>query len=207
MKTIAIIAAMAIMPLMTACCGGEASDESGGNAVIETIMSRRSIRKYKPQPVERGKMEKIAECGINAPNGRNLQSWEIRIVDNADFIDGITAIYLEEHPEAADEPGFRNMFRNAPTVAFIANNPAYGFSQVDCGLLGGNMVLAAKSMGIGSCCLGSPAAFMKTPEAAEYLEKLGFSEGYELLYVIAFGYPDESPAAKPRDSSKIKFID
>lgn len=207
MKTIAIIAAMTMMPLLSACSSGTAEEQDSENAVIETIMSRRSIRKYKPQPVEREKMEKIAECGINAPNGRNLQSWEIRIVDNADFIDGITAIYLEEHPEAADEPGFRNMFRNAPTVVFIANNPAYGFSQVDCGLLGGNMVLAAKSMGIGSCCLGSPAAFMKTPEAAEYLEKLGFSEGYELLYVIAFGYPDESPAAKPRDSSKIKFID
>lgn len=207
MKTIAIIAAMTMMPLLSACSSGTAEEQDSGNAVIETIMSRRSIRKYKPRPVEREKMEKIAECGINAPNGRNLQSWEIRIVDNADFIDGITAIYLEEHPEAADEPGFRNMFRNAPTVVFIANNPAYGFSQVDCGLLGGNMVLAAKSMGIGSCCLGSPAAFMKTPEAAEYLERLGFSEGYELLYVIAFGYPDESPAAKPRDSSKIRFID
>lgn len=43
--------------------------------VIETIMSRRSIRKYKPKAVEREKMQTIVECGINAPNGMNKQSW------------------------------------------------------------------------------------------------------------------------------------
>ena len=62
-------------------------------------------------------------------------------------------------------------------------------------------------MGIGSCCLGGPARFMKSPEAAEYLKKLNFSEGYELLYCIAFGYPDETPAAKPRNAEKVQFID
>ena len=44
-------------------------------------------------------------------------------------------------------------------------------------------------------------------EAAGYLKKLDFSDGYELLYAIAFGYPDEAPAAKSRDTSKVKFID
>ena len=42
---------------------------------------------------------------------------------------------------------------------------------------------------------------------AEYMKQLGFSEGYELLYAIAFGYPDEMPAAKPREVSKVKFVD
>ena len=74
--------------------------------------------------------------------------------------------------------------------------------------MGENMILSAWSMGIGSVCLGSPVRFMNTvPGAKEYLKKLGFSEGYELLYCIAFGYPDEAPAAKPRDTSKVKFID
>ena len=100
------------------------------------------------------------------------------------------------------------MFRNAPTVVFIANDPSYELSQIDCGLLGENMILAAQSMGIGSCCLGSPIRFMLTePEAAEYVKRLELPEGYNLLYCIAFGHPDESPEAKPRDTSKIKFID
>lgn len=175
--------------------------------VIETIMSRRSIRKYKPEAVEREKMQTIVECGINAPNGMNKQSWEVRVVDNPEFINGLTEIFKKENPKAAERPGFQNMFNNAPTVVFIANDPAYDMSQIDCGLLGENMILSAWSMGIGSCCLGGPVRFMKSPAAVEYMEKLGFSEGYELLYAIAFGYPDEMPAAKPREVSKVKFVD
>ena len=52
------------------------------NMVVETIMNRRSIRKYKDQPVEREKLQLIAECGVNAPNGMNSQPWELRIVDD-----------------------------------------------------------------------------------------------------------------------------
>lgn len=184
------------------------ANESKENAVIETIMSRRSIRKYKPQPVGRDTMQVILECGINAPNGQNKQSWAIRVVDNPEFIDGITGIYKQKNPKAAETPGFGNMFRNAPTVVFIANDTSYDCSQIDCGLLGENMILAAQSMGIGSCCLASPTRFMTdTPEAAGYLEKLDFPEGYKLLYCIAFGHPDETPEAKPRDAGKVKYID
>ena len=80
------------------------------------------------------------------------------------------------------------MFRNASTVVFIANDKSYDLSQIDCGLLGENMILSAWSMGIGSCCLGGPTR-------------------YQLLYCIAFGYPDETPSAKPRNAEKIRFID
>ncbi len=185
----------------------EVKEVSKSDAVIATIMERRSIRQYKSQPVNRDTMQIILNCGIHAPNGMNKQSWEVRVVDNPEFINGVTALYTQDNPKAAEDPSFKNMFRNAPTVVFIANDPSYDCSQIDCGLLGGNMILSAQSMGIGSCCLGGPARFMKSPEAAEYLKKLNFSEGYELLYCIAFGYPDEAPAAKPRNAEKVKFID
>lgn len=186
----------------------EGVQEEQSNAVIETIMSRRSIRKYKPEPVSRETMETILECGINAPNGMNKQSWEIRVVDNPDFINGITEVYKKANPKAAEDPSFKNMFRNAPTVVFIAHDPGYDCSQIDCGLLGENMILSAWSMGIGSCCLGGPVRFINTnPEAAPYLQKLGFSEGYRLLYCIAFGHPDETPDAKPRKKEKVKFVE
>lgn len=171
-------------------------------------MSRRSVRKYKPQAVNRDTMQVILECGINAPNGQNKQSWEIRVVDNPEFINGVTEVFKKENPNATKDPNFKNMFRNASTVVFIANDTSYDMSQIDCGLLGENMILSAWSMGIGTCCLGGPARFLTTsPAAAEYLKKLDIPEGYQLLYCIAFGYPDETPAAKPRNAAKIKFID
>ena len=184
------------------------ANESKENAVIENMMSRRSIRKYKPQAVNRDTMQIILNCGINAPNGQNKQSWEIRVVDNPEFINGITEVYKKQNPKAAEDPNFKNMFRNAPTVVFIGNDTSYDCSQIDCGLLGENMVLAAWSMDVGSCCLASPTRFMTdTPEAAEYLKRLELPEGYRLLYCIAFGYPDEAPAAKPRDAAKVKYVD
>lgn len=217
MKTLKQAAlALLFVPFMSCGGGAQKSTDSANeqsqtnkNQTIETIMSRRSIRQYKPQAVGRDTMQTIVKCGINAPNGMNKQSWAIRVVDNPEYINGITEVFKKKNQDRiANDPNFKNMFRNAPTVVFIANDSSYELSQIDCGLLGENMILAAQSMGIGSCCLGSPIRFMLTePEAAEYVKRLELPEGYNLLYCIAFGHPDESPEAKPRDTSKIKFID
>ena len=192
----------------TAPAQQEVKADEGKNAVIETIMTRRSVRKYQPQAVNRDTMQVIVECGINAPNAINRQAWEIRIVDNPEEIKKLTDLYVKDNPKEAENPNFQNMFRNAPTVAFIANDTTFAYSSVDCGLMAENMILSAWSMGIGSCCLGGPARFMKAnPEAKKYLQEMGFSENYDLLLCIGFGYPAETPKAKPRDAAKVKFMD
>ena len=205
------VAALAVVMLISCTQGNQdgnvtVNNSSAENTVIETIMSRRSVRAYEDRVVPRDTMELIAECGINAPNGMNKQEWEIRIVDNPDFINGVTELYVKENPDAAKDPGFKNMFRNAPTVVFIGA-PDNTYSGVNCGLLGENMILAAWSMGIGSCCLGGPVRFINSEVGAEYLKQLKFSEGYSLIYAIGFGYPAESPEAKSRDKEKIMFVD
>ena len=192
----------------TAPAQQEVKADEGKNAVIETIMTRRSVRKYQPQAVNRDTMQVIVECGINAPNAINRQAWEIRIVDNPEVINKLTDLYVKANPLEAENPNFQNMFRNAPTVAFNANDTIFAYSPVDCGLMAENMILSAWSMGIGSCCLGGPARFMKAnPEAKKYLQEMGFSENYDLLLCIGFGYPAETPKAKPRDAAKVKFMD
>ncbi len=210
MKKIFFMAALTAMTLAS-CTGGASGEQKEAavqqkNEVIETIMSRRSIRQYKDMPVERTKMDTILMCGINAPNGMNRQSWEIRVVGK-EYIDGVTKLYVEENPDAAKDPSFKNIFRNAPVAVLVAADTEYELSQIDCGLLGENMMLSAWSMGIGSCCLGSPVRFLKSETAKEFYDKLQFSDGYELVYAIGFGYPDEAPAAKPRDAQKIKYVD
>lgn len=204
-------AAMVLSIASVSCVQGHTDSEAaenadGKNVVVETIMSRRSVRAYEDRAVPRDTMEIITECGINAPNAMNKQEWEIRVVDNTDFINGVTGLFVKENPDAAKAPGFRNIFRNAPTVVFIGA-PEGSYSGVNCGLLGENMILAAWSMGIGSCCLGGPVAFLNSDVASEYLKKLEFSDGYTLIYAIGFGYPAEQPDAKPRDKAKVRFID
>lgn len=203
------------MALLCSCGGnnGEAADmaaavaDSGKNEVVEAIMARRSIRAYKDTPVEKEKLQLIAECGINAPSGMNQQPWEVRIVNDSTYINGITRVFAEANPKAAEAPGFKNLFRNAPAVIFVAS-PSDGSGNLDCGLLGENMMLAAESLGLGTCCLGGCIDFINSyPEATPYLEKLIIPDGYTLLYAIAVGYPDEAPEAKPRNADKVKFID
>ena len=177
------------------------------NPVVKTIMARRSIRNYKPQPVEREKMDLILRCGINAPNGQNKQSWEVRVVDSPELLEAMKEAMAKGHPGLNPEM-VKGCFRGAPTMVFIARDKSYDFSSYDCGLLAENMVLSAWSMGIGSICLGSPVRVLTdNAECLPYLEKLGFSEGYELCLCVGFGYADEAPAAKPRDWGKVKYVD
>ena len=205
-KSTRLISLAALAVLGAAGCG-QPQEQTSENAVIESIMARRSIRKYKDQSVEREKLQQIAVCGVNAPNGMNQQTWEVRIVDSKAAIDSVTAVFTAANPEMVSrDENFKNMFRNAPAVIAIA--VPEGDSCINAGLMAENMILSAESLGLGTCCLGGPVAFLKTnPDAAWFLEGLKFSEGYELCLMIAVGYPDETPEAKPRDLGKIQFVD
>ena len=208
MKQIVSLLALCVTALLAVWMVTESQKKSG---VIEAIEARRSIRVYKDTPVEREKLQVIAECGVKAPSARNLQEWEVRIVDSKEWIDACTATYLKA-VEGTDKasymltPGFKNIFRNATAVIFVAA-PEGLFSGVNVGMLGENMMLAATELGLGTCCLGSVQMTFAEPAMEEYLSSLGFSEGYKLSYALAVGYPDESPEAKPRDMEKIKFVE
>ena len=201
------IVAVAMVVAMVGCCSNE-GEGSKEETVMETIMTRRSVRDYKEEPVCREAMSEILKCGIYAPSALNMQPWAIRVVDNKEFLDGVTAIAVAQNPAIAEQPNFRNFFRNAPTVAFIAC-PVESYSgEFDCGLLAENMMLAAWAKGIGSCCLGSAVPVMSTPEALPYLERLQLPADYKLQVAIAFGYPaDEIPAAPERDETKAFYVE
>lgn len=202
----------------TACCCGsdkacnnECNNEKCENCsdmAINNILTRRSVRDYKPEAVSREQMAKVVECGIYAPSALNMQPWAVRVVDAPDFIEGVTEIAVKQNPSLKEQPGFRNFFRNAPTVAFVACPEESYSGEFDCGLLSENMMLAAWSMGIGSCCLGSIVPVMNSKEAKPYLERLNLPEGYRLLVGIAFGYPaGDSPVAPERDTSKAFYVE
>ena len=208
MKTFNILSAAILLLVASACCQNQAqSSGNNSDAVIENIMARRSIRKYTQTPVGRDTMNVILECGINAPNGQNRQSWEVRVVDSPALMDEIKEAMAQGHPDMKPE-AVKGCFRDAPVMVFIARDPSYDFSAYDCGLLAENMMLSAWSLGVGSICLGSPVRFLTDNDACRpVLEKLGFSAGYELCLCVGFGYADEAPAAKQRNPEKVKFVE
>ena len=182
------------------------NNEPMNNEVINTIMARRSIRQYHATPVARDTMMQIMTCGINAANGQNKQSWEVRIIDNPATMQHVQDLMVQGNPALPAEM-VHGCMRGAPVMVFIARDRNYDFSAYDCGLLAGNMMLAAQSLGVGSICLGSPVRFINDAQtSAEILSILGFSENYELSLCVGFGYANEAPAAKPRDINKVQFI-
>ncbi|MBQ3730781.1 MAG: nitroreductase family protein [Muribaculaceae bacterium] len=177
------------------------------NPVLSNIMARRSVRKYLDKPVEHDKLEVVVRAGINAPSGMNRQPWIVRVVEDQQLIADVNEVFKRNNPEqVARDPNFKNMFRNAPNLICVCT-PAEGGGELDAGLLGENMMLAAQAMGLGTCCLGGPVRFLNTnADARFFLDRLDIPEGYKLNYILAIGYPDEQPEAKPRDASKVKYI-
>lgn len=203
--------------LMAISCGTatqspEQNVANDKNEVIETILTRRSIRAYKDQAVPKELLDQVVECGVWAPNAINAQQWEVRVVMSEEWINSATAAAKEAAKGTPNEaqfndPSFKNLFRNAPAVIFIGHKPG-AYTPVDCGLMAGNMMLAAKSLGLGTVCMASPVrTFLMTEAGASHLTSLGFSEGYEPLICIGIGYPDEEPAAKPRNMEVIKYVE
>lgn len=203
--------------LMAVSCGTatqspEQNVADDKNEVIETILTRRSIRAYKDQAVPKELLDQVVECGVWAPNAINAQQWEVRVVMSEEWINSATAAAKEAAKGTPNEaqfndPTFKNLFRNAPAVIFIGHKPG-AYTPVDCGLMAGNMMLAAKSLGLGTVCMASPVrTFLMTEAGASHLTSLGFSEGYEPLICIGIGYPDEEPTAKPRNMEVIKYVE
>ena len=167
----------------------EADMQMEVHPVLSNIMARRSIRKYLDKPVEHEKLEAVALAGINAPSAMNRQNWAVRII--------------EDQKVMADVKG---QTRNAPNLICVCA-PADGRFDLDAGLMGENMMLAAQTLGLGTCIQTGPIRFLTTDEKAKaFRDSLDIPEGYKLLYVISIGYPDEQPDAKPRDASKVKYI-
>ena len=135
------ITAIAMTTLMLTGCSqtSEQPDQAttADQTLTELIMSRRST-------ISRETLDAILDCGINAPNGKNLQSYEIRVLSPA-LIDSITQAVVSDNPKIGEREGFKNIFVNAPCVICIANDTRYDMSQIDCGLLGQNIILSAVS--------------------------------------------------------------
>ncbi len=158
------------------------------NPVLSAIMARRSVRKYLDKPVEHEKLEIVARAGIHAPSAMNRQQWQVRVIEDQQLM-----------------ATYKKMFRGAPNAICICTPKNQ--TEYNAGLLSENIMLAAQALGLGTVCLGGPVRTINSSaEHKAFLERLDIPADYQLSYIIAIGYPDEQPQAKPRDASKVKFL-
>jgi nitroreductase len=180
------------------------------NATIETIMNRRSVRSYKTEQIKQEELDKILECGINAPSARNLQPWAIRVIQSEDIINKLNTDFInftqESSTSASANTSERHVLFGAPTFILIAGDTNNAYAENDCGMLAQNILLAAESMDIGTCVLGGIVRFINGPKGIDFRAKLDLPNNYQLFIGIVMGYKNEYPSAKPREKTKIKII-
>lgn len=199
--------------LLLACTSkNETKEMKEENQVVKTIMDRRSVRAYQAEQIRQDQLDTIMQCAINAPSALNKQSWEVRVIQNADllarinqsFVDKAKGKELQGSAARAQEPGF-SVFHGSPTLIIVAKDKNNHYSPIDCGLLAQNILLSAESMGIGTCVVGNMAGILNDPDSKHFLEEIKMPDTHEVAFGIAIGYKAENPEAKPRDASKIIY--
>lgn len=162
------------------------------NETIRNIMRRRSIRKYKDKPVDRDVLDAILQAGAAAPSSSNRQPWEFIVITGQEMREGLS----QAHPYA-------RMLLQAPVCIIVCGNKERFYPDKklqdcwvqDCSAVTENILIAAQSLGLGTCWCG----VFPRRERVQAVSKLLSLPGETIpLCLIALGHPDEDPPVKDK---------
>lgn len=188
------------------------------NAVIEAIRKRRSVRSYESKPIPRDIISIIMEAGNEAPSAMNSQPWRFVVVEDKKVKEKLLGAALpnakkiletvkEVDPERYEMIKKRYVelkdpiYYSAPAIVFVIGSGRY--ADHSCPLACENMMLAAYSLGLGSCWVGFGAMVTEDAEISNILE---LQEGEKIFGPILLGYPNGYPERPPKKEPQIKWL-
>lgn len=170
------------------------------SAFLALAAARRSIRKYKPVPVEREKLDVCLEAARLAPSACNAQPYRFIVLDDPALKDRFCAaafggVYSATR-FAAKAPALALVVSGTGNLTAWLGNQMQGtnFRLIDIGIAAEHFVLAAAEQGLGTCWIG----WFDAKAAAK---AVGLGAGKKIEALLAVGYPDEAPAPRPRRSA------
>lgn len=195
------------------------------NEVLESIKNRRSIRSYLPEQIKDDELEIILESAVYAPTAHNDQPWHFTVIQNKKFIDMMDSeskkilkqdkelmgrINLESKKLVANKEikigkslNF-NIFYKAPTVIVVSGKKNAMHPLHDCCAATQNMLIAAESIGIGTCWIGLSTFFFQN---TKNIEKLNLPDGYEPYFTVTLGYKaSHNNKAPKRNKNVVNYI-
>ena len=168
---------------------------------MQNLLTRRSVRKYKPDMVPQEKLDKILEAGTYAATGMGRQSPIILAVTDKAMRDRLSKM------NAAIMGVDSDPFYGAPVVLIVLadkNVPTYLY---DGSLVMGNLMNAAHAEGIASCWIHRAKEEFNSEEGKKILQDLGITGDYEGIGHCILGYADgDEPAAKPRKENYVYSV-
>ena len=192
----------------------------------ESIITRRSTRKYLDKEVSQELLEKIIETGRYAPSGGNSRSNHFLVIQNKQIIDHLVKMVerafsqmeitenmyrsLQNSINLSKKGGYVFCY-NAPVLIIVANKKDYGNNQADCALALENMMLEANELDLGSCYINQLKWLNEDQKILSYLQSLGMNEDERVYGSLIVGYPDTNdgkPLRKvlPRKGNEVTWL-
>lgn len=188
------------------------------NETINVILRRRSSRKFKQEKIKDDELQIILEAGKHAPSAMNQQPWHFTVIQNTELLKSInemckTALIkaknkrFEEMSDGKDISRI-NLFFNAQTLIIVSGNEKAIAPMNDCNLAIENMLIAAESLGIGSCWIQAIYYLYSDIDGKDFLIKGGIiPKGNILIGSAVFGYKTaEVASAPPRRENTVTII-
>ena len=163
--------------------------------MMEGLMTRRSVRKYADQKIDKATLTEIIRAAQYAPTAHNRQPWEFLVVDDREVLANLRHIQR-----------WTSFAKDAACVVFVLGdvsqsfnrdkeNEKWSFVDVDCAIATENLMLAAWAKGIGTCYCGA-APMQKVVDALK--ERLHLPDNIRPFAIVPMGYPAETPK-QPED--------
>lgn len=174
------------------------------NETIRTILERRSVRQFDQRKVEREKLEEIVNAGLYAPSGSNRQDRIIIVIEDEEEKAKLRKI----NAGVMGKTGDFDPFYGAPAVILVADRKESSTAILDGTAAIENMLLAATSLGLGTCWVHRAKEELESEWGKELLSSLGIKDEYVGVGHVALGYYDceKKPHAAPRKENTVFFI-
>lgn len=185
------------------------------------MLKRRSIRRFRKEQINDEELDTILHAGLYAPSAGGRQGVIFVVSQDKETNERLgrikrqhfhgristSDVYVsKEQPSIADDASIKNAFYDAPTLITLFAPKKFLYAESDACVAAENMLLAATSLGIGSCYIGSAWDSFDDPFGQEILRKWGVRCDYYAVLHVLLGYPEDpidEIKGKPRKEGRI----
>lgn len=170
------------------------------SSILETILTRRSIRSFSDKQISKEDLQTIVQAGIYAPSGKNQQSWKFTVIQKPEVIEKLAGAVKQ----ALQAEHYDFYCPNALILLSNDRNNSNGLADCACALE--NIFLMAKELEIGSCWINQLKDTSDNPEVRTLLTDFEIPSSHIVWGVAALGYAKEQPQPKPRKEGTVHYI-
>jgi nitroreductase len=181
----------------------------------QAIRSRRAVRAFTAQPVDRATLLRLIDAAIQAPSAVNEQPWSFTVVEDPELLARISTEskihMLATLAREAAPPQFQarlgdptfDIFYKAPALILISSVTSNPWAVENCSLAAENLMLAACAEGLGTCWIGFAQSWLASAAGKALL---GIPSEYLPVAPIIVGHPEGPTPAVPRKPPEIRWV-